>query len=94
MVNNDSSTAMYQGWSVAGIKRFNELYKLVKKERAGPLGSKFEEEYLQYCINKKEGKIRKVSKKTIVYEACCHDLWQEDVVSDCEGENNITEGSN
>lgn len=82
VVNNDSSTSMYQGWSVAGIQRFNVLLKLVKKERAGPLGSRFEKEYLQYCINKKDGKNRKVTRKAIVYEACSHDLWQDDVITD------------
>lgn len=49
---NDPSTAMYQGWSMKGIKRFNELYDLVKVERESTLGSEFEDIYLQYCIEK------------------------------------------
>ena len=48
---NNSSTSMYQGWSVQGIRRFNELYDMVFRERASSLGSEFVEAYLQHCID-------------------------------------------
>ena len=76
---NNSSTSMYQGWSIQGIRRFNELYKLVKNERESDLGCQFELDYLQYCIDKKDQTKRKTSKKHMLYEACCHDLWVDEV---------------
>ena len=51
---NDECTAMYQDWSVQGIKRFDVLYNLVETERNGSLGHCFEDKFLQYCIENKE----------------------------------------
>ena len=42
---NNSSPCMYQGWSIHGIRRFNELFDLVKKERATQLGRDWEEAF-------------------------------------------------
>ena len=50
---NNSSPCMYQGWSVHGIRCFNELFDLVKKERATQLGRDWEEAFLEQMQEKK-----------------------------------------
>lgn len=72
---NTSSTHMYQGWSIQGIRRFNVLYDLVQKERNSVAGRLFEEEFLQEMQEKKANTNKKDTKKNIEYEVCRHDLW-------------------
>ncbi len=69
------TTAKYQGWSVSGIKRFNELFDLVEKEQASIQGAEFEEKFLKYCIDQKQNGKKTEKKKHIVYEKCQHELW-------------------
>ena len=75
--DNNSSTSMYQGWSVQGIRRFNNLYDLVLKERNTEAGFLFEEGFLQYMQEKKDKKNKKDHQNN-VYEMCWHDLWALD----------------
>ena len=55
----NSGTCKYGGWSHAGMKRFNDLYDLVKEDRAFPQAAAVEKEFLDYCVeegnNKKSG---------------------------------------
>ena len=51
---NTPTTAKYQGWSVAGIKCYNELYGTIDKERKSLVGIKFEEHFLEFCMNGKQ----------------------------------------
>lgn len=79
---NNSSTSMYQGWSVQGIRRFNNLYDLIMRERNTEAGRLFEEEFLQYMQEKKD-KANKKDRKNNVYEICRHDLWiMDDDIND------------
>ena len=41
-LNNNASTAMYQGWLAEGITRFNDLYQEILEEQNTTLGSKFD----------------------------------------------------
>lgn len=80
------STAKYQGWSVEGIKRFNELYDLVAKERHSMEGKKFEEELLNHNMKAKENTKSKVkARKNLVFEMCRHELWENNF----EDNNNV-----
>ena len=79
---NIPTRAKYQGWSVAGIKCYNELYDMIDKEQKSGPGIKFEEHFLEFCMNGKEAsKHNHLKKKNMVYEACCHDLWEMDDVA-------------
>ena len=49
---NSSSTAKYHGWSVTGIKRFNELFDLIEKERMTALGNSFDSDLIKYSMEK------------------------------------------
>jgi len=70
------STAKFQGWSVEGIKRFNELYDIVEKEQQSNLGLTFDKDFIKHCAKEKDALDKKHSKKkNLLYEACCHDLW-------------------
>ena len=75
---NDACTAMYQGWSVQGINRFNKLYNLVGTKCKGPLGNCIEDKFLQYCIENKEESKKSQKRKNYEYKPCCHDLWSID----------------
>ena len=78
---NTPTTSKYQGWSVAGIKRYNELYGMIDKERKSVVGIEFEEHFLEFCMNGKQAsKQNHLQKKNIVYEACRHDLWECDAI--------------
>ena len=48
------TTAKYHGWSVQGIKCYNELYGQVEKEQSSCKGLKFENDFLEFCMNGKE----------------------------------------
>ena len=88
-VSVDSSlptTAKYQGWSVQGIKRFNELYGQVEKERSSRKGLKFESDFLEFCMNGKEStKQKHMKQKNMVYEPCRHNLFEQDETSSSLG---------
>ena len=44
-----------KGWSDSGLKRFNELFDLVEKNRNTPFAGDFEEEFRKWCEAKAEG---------------------------------------
>jgi len=70
---NNSSPCMYQGWSVHGIRCFNKLLDLAKKERATRLGRDWEEAFLeQIQVKKRSGRENKSA--PIEYEKCKHKL--------------------
>ena len=49
-----------KGWSEEGLKRFNELFDKVKKNRSSPEAKDFEEKFRAYCDNKVGSKKKKV----------------------------------
>jgi len=55
----NGSSRRYQGWNSEGIKRFNDLFDLVKADRESAHAKPFEEAFKNYCEN--EG----VSKKKV-----------------------------
>ena len=73
--SSKSSTARCQGWSAYGIKRFNELFDLVEKERMSSYGPQFDKHFLKHCMQAREQGRKKNSKNAVVYEACRHTLW-------------------
>ena len=46
-----ASTRQYQGWSSNGMKRFNELFDLVKADRRSVDAVLFEESFHDFCSN-------------------------------------------
>ena len=46
----NSGTCKYGGWSHDGMKRFNDLYALVKEDRKSPQAPAMEKEFLDYCV--------------------------------------------
>jgi hypothetical protein len=52
-----SGHCKYSGWSCEGMARFNELYKLVREDRACPQATAMEKELLAYCKAKYGGGI-------------------------------------
>ena len=70
-----SSSVRCQGWSAHGIKRFNELFDLVEKERESSIGLHFEEEYMKQCMNAREQGKKKSHRNNAVYKVCRHELW-------------------
>ena len=81
-LNNNASTAMYQGWSAEGITRFNVLYQEILEERNTTLGSEFDEKFLEYCTGNREDQKRKEKKNDYEYVTCRHDLWCNDVTNE------------
>ena len=73
----NGSSRQYQGWNPEGIKRFNDLFDLVKDDRNAPHAKLFEESFRADCENKSLGKKRK---KQVIFEAIHvrHELWSED----------------
>ena len=52
-VNNQMpTTSKFQGWSIQGIRHFNELYDLVAKEQSMDTGADIEKEFsdILYCF--------------------------------------------
>ena len=43
------NTCKYGGWSMEGMTRFNELYDIVKKDRASPKAKEMEESFRMHC---------------------------------------------
>lgn len=81
-IENNASTSMYQGWSIQGIRRFNELYDLVMQERKSIVGPSFDDTFLQYCIDRKSDSKKRVNKKPSVFEVCRHDLWVDNIIEE------------
>ena len=90
---NDSTTAKYHGWSNGGIKRFNELFDLVSKERETEEGPAFDAYYYKHCCNLHENSNTKKRKIQYEYEPCRHELWIDDPMSPKISEDEITPGS-
>lgn len=70
-----ATSARCRGWSAQGIRRFNELFDLIEKERLSSYGSQFEEGYLNFCIEERNQENKKHTKRNVVYENCWHELW-------------------
>jgi len=84
---NKASSRHYQGWSTDGIKRFNELFDLIKNDRDSPNAKNYEESFRVFCEN--GGVSGKKKKSTeIMYEPVeiRHELWSDDIDNDTEGE--------
>ena len=64
------TTSKFQGWSIEGIKQFNELYDLVEKECESENGVSFEESFLLTCIEEKESVSKKRLKGKILNMRC------------------------
>jgi hypothetical protein len=77
---NFPTSARYQGWTVSGIKRFNELFDAIEKERASCIGSAFDKEFLQYCIDEREQTTNKQKHDSTIFETCRHELWVDDTI--------------
>ena len=74
---NCSTTAKYHGWSVTGIKRFNELFDAIGKERLTATGKEFDAELQKYSMEQKEKMKKKQKIESTVFEACRHELWND-----------------
>ena len=61
--DNTPSTSKFQGWSVEGLNRFNELYDFIDKERKSDVGINFENKFVRYCLVARDNKMLKKSKK-------------------------------
>jgi len=81
--SSTSSSSRCQGWSAHGIKRFNELYGLVEKERMSSFGSQFEEDYLWHCIKAMQQGKKKENRNMAKYEVCRHELWTTSTSDGC-----------
>ena len=46
----NSGTCKYDGWSIDGMNRFNDLYALVKEDRKSPQAPAMEKEFLDYWV--------------------------------------------
>ena len=64
-VINTPTTAKYQVLSAAGIKCYNELYDTIDKEQKNVQGIKFEEHFLEFCMNGKQASKHNHLKKKI-----------------------------
>ena len=80
-----ASSRRYEGWSAAGYKRFNEIFDVVKQDRASQHAKAFEETFREYCFEGGMiGKKKKVAQP--MYEAIevRHDLWSEEANDDID----------
>ena len=86
-VLKESTCAKHQGWSIEGIKRYNQYFDAVKAEQQSQLGCDFEEAFLQYSIGCKHASKKKPKRETFVFKTCRHKLWDEEEkndTNDCE----------
>jgi hypothetical protein len=81
-----STSARYQGWSVSGIKRFNELFDCIEKERASPIGRLFDDALIQFSVKEKEQMRKKQKHEINTFETCRHELWVEDNLAEKNGD--------
>ena len=58
VIRGNSGACKYDGWSHAGMKRFNDLYNLVEEDRAFLQAAAVEKEFLDYCITEGSKKRR------------------------------------
>ena len=62
------------------------MYGQVEKEQSSCKGLKFESDFLEFCMNgKKATKHKHMKQKSMVYEPCRHDLFEQDVISSSLG---------
>ena len=93
-----ASLRRYQGWSSSGIKRFNELFDLVKADCKSSHAKSYEESFQLFCFNGGVSCKRK-KRTTPLYEAVKirHELWGEpdepNLCEAVENTNNITQPS-
>ena len=77
-----ASSRKYQGWSEEGLKKFNELHGMIKRDRASPHARQFEEDFRQHC----ESVVAAAKPKLPEYQhdviEICHDLWSDDEEDD------------
>ena len=82
---NKASSRQYQGWSSVGIKRFNELFDIIKQDRESSNAEDFEEAFRVFCEN---GGVsgKKAKTQDILYEPMeiRHELWSDDNDDDDE----------
>ena len=73
-----ASSRRYQGWSSCGMKRFNDLFDLVKVDRESSHAKQFEESFQEFCISSGVNGKKKTSERPL-FEAIriCHELWIE-----------------
>jgi hypothetical protein len=83
---NVPTSAKYQGWSVDGIKRFNELYDCIDKERSSPIGRLFDDALIQFSVKEKEQMRKKQKHEINAYETCRHELWVDDNLAEQNGD--------
>ena len=80
--SNGSSNQKYKGWSAAGLKRFNEIFLMVKNDRnmehaliwEESFKLKKEQEYVVERINKKRKS--PVHREEAQKIKICHELWE------------------
>src|SRR5687768_13222426 len=70
-----STCAKYQGWAIAGIKKFNYYFDAVRAERESELGAEFEEALMICCLNDRNDSCKKPRKAIVEFECCRHELW-------------------
>ena len=70
-----ASSRRYQGWSNCGIKRFNKLFDLVKRDRESPHAKQFELCFQDFCVDGGvSGKPKKTQKRLTESIKVRHDL--------------------
>ena len=74
----NGSSRRYQGWNSEGIKRFNDLFDLVKADRESAHAKPFEEAFKNYCEN--EGVSKQKKADNIMFDTLNvrHELWSDD----------------
>ena len=76
---NVATSQHNKGWSDEGLRRFNELFELVEKNRVSPNAHAFEEEFRQGCKAKAEGrKKKKVTEQYVEAVQVRYELWSDD----------------
>jgi len=85
-----ASNRQYQGWSDAGLDRFNVLFRLVKEDRASDVGRQFEIEFKAHCLEKYIAGQNRKKRKPIGYDddgnplepkkavKVVHELWSDE----------------
>lgn len=82
-----ASSRRYQGWSSNGIKRFNELFDLIRADCNSSHAVSFEESFQQFCIDGGvSGKGRKRTAPLFEAVPIRHELWDDIVDSNLGGE--------
>lgn len=87
----ESTCAKYQGWSLEGLRRYNNFFDKVQKERVSDVGIKFEGSLLELGKKLIGSGSKKASQKVVMYEACRHKLWNMEgvIVEEPKSPNNV-----